>query len=305
MKAFELTLLGTSSSQPAFGRFPSSQLLQYDNHYFMIDCGEGIQIQLSRYKIKRNRINTIFISHLHGDHIYGLPGVVTSFLHHQRSEPLRIIGPIGIKAYLETCLGLSEVHLAFRLEIEEKDATRGGIIYENERIMVSAIPLKHRIPTMGFLFTEKEVFYRLIPEKIIAFDLSHEEMHMLKSGKTVFRSEGEPGITPSDVCHPLAKLRSYAYISDTIYDQSVVPIIQGVDVLYHETTYLKDMEKEAIDRMHATSEQAANIASLAGAGRLITGHYSSRYRSIQEFETECREIFTATFLGMEGMVIKI
>ena len=298
-----MTLLGTSSSQPAFDRFPSSQILRYNNDLWMVDCGEGTQIQLTRYKIRRNKIKAIFISHLHGDHLYGLPGVITSFLHYSRTESLKIIGPIGIRAYLDACLGVSESMLNFDLVIEEYDATIARQVYDDHHLEVWSVPLKHRIPTMGFVFREKESDYCLIPEKISELSLTHEEMKALKKGSSIRRQELT--IAPADVCYERLKPRSYAYLSDTVYDEGVIPAIKGVDLLYHETTYLSELTKEAIHRMHSTTTQAATIALKAEVGRLIIGHYSSRYRSLDGFENECRDVFSASFLGVEGRIYRV
>ncbi|MBK7007884.1 MAG: ribonuclease Z [Saprospiraceae bacterium] len=304
MNDFELTLLGTSSSQPAFGRFPTSQILRYHNDLYMIDCGEGTQIQLSQFKIKRNLIGVIFISHLHGDHIFGLPGVITSFLHYSRTTPLHIIGPIGIKKYVDTCIELSGSQLNYVLNVTEFDANIAQTLYEDRYLSVRSLPLKHRLPTMGFIFEEQPQPRKLRPEKIEMFGLSHQEIKTLKADQTVVR---EDGITlhPDEFNYPKSRPRRYAFLSDTIYDPSLVEAIREVNVVYHETTYLNDMEKEALMRMHATSLQAANIAAAAHAGMLITGHYSSRYKDISAFETECRTIFENTQLGLEGRVYPI
>ena len=304
MKEFELTLLGTSSSQPAFDRFPTSQVLRYHNDLYLIDCGEGTQIQLSRYKIKRNAIKAIFISHLHGDHIFGLPGVVTSFLHYSRKSPLLIYGPVGIKAYLDNCLGLSQAQLNFDLYVNEFDASKAALVFEDHNLIVSSLPLQHRLPTMGYLFTEKEQERKLDIKKLPIYRLTVDEMKMLKKDMPVHRHP-EQSITPDEVCLPKQKLRSYAFLSDTVFLPSIVPLIEGADVLYHETTYLNNMEKEAELRQHATAGQAAEIARRAGVGLLITGHYSSRYKNLDDFLVECKAVFLNTRLGLEGNVYSI
>ncbi len=304
MNAFELTLLGTSSSQPAFDRFPTSQVLRYHNDLYLIDCGEGTQIQLSRYKIKRNQIKTIFISHLHGDHIFGLPGVVTSFLHYSRKEPLLIIGPVGIRQFVDTCLGLSQAQLNFELNIAEYDASVSQTVYTDGNLEVKSLPLSHRLPTMGYLFKERIQERNLDVQKLPIYRLSVDEMKTLKTDRAVIRSNGQR-VEPDEVCLPKTALRTYAFLSDTVFLPSIVDEIKGVDVLYHETTYLNDMEKEAILRQHSTSGQAAEIAKRAQAGLLITGHYSSRYKLLDAFLTECSEIFPNTRLGREGEVYSI
>ncbi len=304
MPDFELTILGTSSSQPAFGRYPSCQILQCGSDIYMIDCGEGSQMQLSNYHIKRSKIKAIFISHLHGDHIYGLPGVVTSFMHFDRKEKLLLIGPKGLKYYIESSLAASQAKLGFSLEIQEYDPTISQVVLHDSNIKVTSIPLKHNIPTMGYLFTEEVNYLRLNKNFIRTLDLSHEEMKALKNGKDILYQDGNL-IRSADACLPKNEGMSYAYISDTAYNESILPLIENVDVMYHETTYLNDMQEEAAARMHSTSVQAATIASKAKAGKLICGHYSSRYKFIEQFETECKSIFADTILGIEGLNMQI
>jgi ribonuclease Z len=304
MPDFELTILGTSSSQPAFGRFPSCHILQCGNNLYMIDCGEGSQMQLSRFHIKRSKIKTVFISHLHGDHIYGLPGVITSFMHFNRQEPLTIIGPYGIRFYIEASLQASKALLGFDLDIHEYDAAIHQQMYTDEKIDVLSIPLLHNIPTMGFLFKEQVNYLRLDKNFIQNLDLSFDEMRALKNGEDILYKDGQT-IKSEEACLPKNKGVTYAYLSDTAYNEDVVPLIKDVDVIYHETTYLHDMHTEATARLHSTSIQAASIAKMANVGTLICGHYSSRYKSIEQFENECKSIFPNTILGKEGLSLKI
>jgi ribonuclease Z len=304
MPDFELTILGTSSSQPAFGRFPSCHILQCGNNIYMIDCGEGSQMQLSKYHIKRSKIKTIFITHLHGDHIYGLPGVVTSFMHFNRQDSLTIIGPHGIKYYIEASLQASKAMLGFDLIVQEYDASVHQSLYIDEKINVQSIPLVHNIPTMGFLFREQVNYLRLDKNFIANLDLSFDEMKALKNGEDIVY-KNELTIKSTDACLPKNKGVTYAYLSDTAYNEDVVSYIQDTDVIYHETTYLKDMNEEATARMHSTSIQAATIAKKANVGTLICGHYSSRYKSIDLFEEECKSVFPNTILGKEGLSLKI
>jgi ribonuclease Z len=302
MPNFELTILGTSSSQPAFGRFPTCQILQCGNNLYMIDCGEGSQIQLSKYSIKRAKIKVIFISHMHGDHVYGLPGVITSFMHYNRKDELIIVGPNGIKLFVDSCLAASQAHLGFPLTIQEFDTTSSQTLYSDTAVNVSSIPLYHGIPTMGFLFTEIVNYRRLNKAFISSLQLSHDEMKDLKKGIDVHRPDGKI-VRSEDACLPINLPMKYAFLSDTSYNESVVPIIQNATVIYHETTYLQDMESEASARFHSTTLQAATIAKKANVGKLICGHYSSRYKSIDAFEQECRSIFTESYLGYEGLTM--
>lgn len=299
MSDFEVTLLGTSSSQPSHGRFPTSQIVKYDESLYMIDCGEGTQIQLLNFKVKRNRIKVIFVSHLHGDHIFGLPGLVTSFMHYSRVDPLLIIGPFGIKAFIETCLETSASGLQYELIIREVDATIAQHLYSDDLIDVTSIPLKHRIPTMGFSIKENLVKFKINPKKIEEYGLKYHMIKMLKSGENVTLENGYV-ITPEEACFPKHQARRYVYLSDTVYDETLIPQIENAELIYHETTYLNDMEAAALDRMHSTSGQAATIAKKANVAELIIGHYSSRYKDVRVFEKECRAIFPNTKLGIEG-----
>lgn len=304
MPDFELTILGTSSSQPAFGRFPSCHILQCGNNLYMIDCGEGSQMQLSKYNVKRSKIKTIFITHMHGDHIYGLPGVVTSFMHFNRQEALTIVGPYGLKHYIEVSLQASKAMLGFDLIIHEHDASIHQTVYSDEKIRAQSIPLTHNVPTMGFLFNEQVNYLRLDKNFIQNLELSFDDMKALKNGYDIVYKDGKT-IKSSEACLPKNKGVSYAYLSDTAYNEDIIPLIAEVDVIYHETTYLNDMNREATARMHSTSIQAATIAKMANVGTLICGHYSSRYKSIDQFEEECKSIFPNTILGKEGLCLKI
>lgn len=299
MSDFEVTLLGTSSSQPSHGRFPTSQLVRYDESLYMIDCGEGTQIQLLNLKVKRNRIKVIFISHLHGDHIFGLPGLVTSFMHFSRKEPLTIIGPIGLKNFLETCIQASASVIGFELTIKEVDANVSQLIYTDNLMDVFSVPLKHRIPTMGFCFKENLLKFKINPLKIEQYNIKYQMIKQLKSGLDVVLDDGYV-LTPQEACFPKLKARSYFFLSDTVYDETLIPIIEHAELIYHETTYLKDMNAEALERKHSTTEQAAWIAKKANVGEMIIGHYSSRYKDLKFFELECKAIFPNTKLGIEG-----
>lgn len=299
MADFEITLLGTSSSQPSHGRFPSSQLVKYDETLYMIDCGEGTQIQLLHFRVKRNRIKVIFISHLHGDHIFGLPGLITSFMHYSRVDPLHVIGPFGIKLFLETCIQTSASEIGFDLIIQEVDAAQYQTVYADSLITVDALPLKHRIPTMGFIVKENLEKYKINPLKIEEYGLKYHMIKALKNGDDVVLEDGRV-VTREEACFPKQKARRYVYLSDTVYDEDLIPYIEKAELIYHETTYLKDMNETAMERMHSTTEHAALIAQKADVGELIVGHYSSRYKDVRFFETECRELFPATFLGIEG-----
>jgi ribonuclease Z len=300
----ELTILGTSSSQPTPDRFCTSQILHYKQDLFMIDCGEGAQIQLTRFQIKRNKIKVIFISHLHGDHFYGLPGVLTSFMHYDRTDPLLVIGPIGIKKYIEYALQSSNAFLQFELQIKELENTTSEIVYKSDELTVTSVPLIHNVYCNGYLFEYTPQTRKIKANLIEKYALDYEAIKLLKQNQPVTTKDGNV-IDPDEICFPFQSKKSYAFLSDTGFAPSIIPIIQNASVIYHETTYLKDLTEEAINRKHSTTHQAATIAKSANVGQLITGHYSSRYKDISLFKSECKEIFENTILGIDGLHIAI
>jgi ribonuclease Z len=220
-------------------------------------------------------------------------------MHYSRVEPLLIIGPIGIKSFIETCITTSESVIGFEIIIEEYDAKVSQIVYSDNLIDVTAIPLNHRIPTMGFSIKENLTKYKINPEQIEKHQLKYHSIKQLKEGKNITLENGNI-LTPEEACFPKKKARRYVYLSDTVYDENLIPYIENAELIYHETTYLKDMNDAAIERMHSTTEHAALIAKKANVGRLIIGHYSSRYKDIKLFEHECQAIFPNTLLGIEG-----
>jgi ribonuclease Z len=304
MSDFELILLGTSSSQPVNGRNLTSQLVHYGQSSFLIDCGEGTQMQLSKFKVKRNKIKVILISHLHGDHIFGLPGLLTSFMHYSRKEKLLLIGPFGIAKYVNTSLELSQSYLDFELEIQEYDPAHSQIIFEDDAIFIRSLPLQHRIPTMGFLIKEKLLEPKLDKAKILFYNLSNEEIKSLVQGLKINTEKGE--LSLSNIVHADQNLAaSYAFVSDTKYTEALLPYVMHTTVIYHETTYLHELASVAAERYHSTSVEAAKFATGASAKMLITGHYSSRYKDLDPFYIECTAYFDNTAIGIDGMRVDI
>jgi len=299
-KTFRLTILGSNAAMPAYGRMTSCQAINYNDHYFLIDAGEGAQIRMAEYKVKRNRLRCIFISHLHGDHIFGLPGILTSYNHYNRTTPLHVFGPTGIKAYVEASLAAGQTILRYDLVITEMDHTAAEVIWKSHELNVTAFPLKHRIETYGYRFDEQLSQYNIISEKIAEHQLTIPEIKLIKSGQNI--REGDATLNYLDLVHPRDQPRSYAYCSDTLYDETIIPTIKDVTVLYHETTYTSEFEKEAAERFHTTGKQAAQIATLASAETLITGHYSSRYRRGDEPYQEAKSHFTQTLKGYDGFI---
>lgn len=302
-KKFEVTILGVNSAFPIHGRHPSCQIVNYDDRLIMIDCGEAAQIQLSKYSIKKGKIEHIFISHLHGDHCYGLPGLLTSFSLQGRKKALFLHGPIGLKKFLSSVFEASEAHFSYELNVIEYDTEVPSIISIDKSLQVETFPMKHRIPTMGFRVCEHVVSFNLRPESIPTYELTVEEIKGIKKGNSISR---EGRVIPHDkLVFPKQKERSYAYCSDTVYDEDLIPYINNSTLLYHETTYLDDMEELAKQRMHSTLGQAIDIAQSANIDRLITGHYSSRYQNLDLFLEQGLSRMPGLLLGREGEVYKV
>jgi len=302
--SWRLLILGSNAAMPNHGRITSSQVLLTDSHYYQIDCGEGTQMRLSQYKVKRNRISVIFISHLHGDHIYGLPGLITSYFHFSRKEDLHIIGPPGIKKMIDTLIEISEGHLKFNLHIKEIAAKKKTEVYSDDTLTVYAFPLKHRITTNGYYFEEKPPKANIRKDKIAEYALTVEEILKLKAGEDVLRSNNTR-IRSDEVLHPRDTPLSYAYCSDTSYDPSIVDYIKGVHLLYHESTYLHALAEKAAERGHSTAHEAALIAKAAEVGQLLIGHYSGKYRDVQVLLDEAQETFKNSRRAYDGEIVEI
>ncbi|MEM9548163.1 MAG: ribonuclease Z [Bacteroidota bacterium] len=302
-KKFEVTILGVNSAYPIHGRHPSCQIVNYNDRLYMIDCGEAAQIQLSKYSIKKGKIDHVFISHLHGDHCYGLPGLLTSFALQGRKSTLHVHGPIGIQKFIEDIFKASGAFMPFDLDICEYDTEVETKINVNPNLTVETFPLKHRVPTMGFRFKENLVEWNIRSEAISRYDLSIEDIKAVKKGKTIVRNGKE--VDAKELTYPKTEPRSYAYCSDTVYDPELIPAIQQTSLLYHETTYLDDLKELAEERMHSTLGQAIDLAVAAGIKRLIIGHFSSRYRNTEVFLDAGIDRFEGLLLGEEGRVYKI
>jgi ribonuclease Z len=302
--ALDLLVLGSNAAMPAYGRFTSAQLLKKDSSYYLIDCGEGTQIRLSQYKVKRNNIKAIFITHLHGDHIFGLPGVLTSFFHFQRKEPLLVYGPPGIKELLENIFRLTECHLAYEINIIEHSPHGLEPIYKDKHIEVSAFPLQHRIQTNGYKFKEKTNRRKIIKTELAKYNLSVDQIKSIIAEQDIQLVSGEL-ISYNDLLHPQEAPRSFAYCSDTIYDENIIDYVKGVNLLYHETTYMDDLHEKARLRGHSTTLEAARIANLAGVEKLLIGHYSGKYKNVEPLLEEAKTIFPHSLRAYDGEMISI
>lgn len=296
---FELTILGCNSAIPANNRFPTSQVLNVRGHLYLIDCGEGTQVRLRDNRIKRSKINQIFISHLHGDHVYGLIGLLSSYGLNGRKEPLHIYCPPHLDEMINIQIKYTAHPLPFSLEFHITDTEKHQLLFEDKYVEVYSIPLIHRVPTHGFLFKEKQQSNSMIPERIEKYNIPFNEIQRIKDGGDWITPNGNT-IPHSKLTHPAPVPRSYAFCSDTAYNEAIIPIIKGVDLLYHESTFLHSEMEFAEKTKHSTTIQAATIAKKAEVGKLVLGHYSSRYVELDELQDEAKSVFPNTELGLEG-----
>jgi len=303
--AINLTILGCHSATPRTNSHTTSQFLEINNRHFLIDCGEGTQVQLRKYKIKFSKISRIFISHLHGDHFFGLIGLISTFGLLNREKELHIYGPKGIKEIIILQLRLSKSWLNFDLFFHELDSVESEMIFEDEKVAVYTIPLKHRVYTNGYLFKEKIGERKLNIEAIRQYkEIEICDYQNLKNGKDYTLKNGEIISNKMLTFNP-AKPLSYAFCSDTQYKPEMTSIIKNVDLLYHESTFLKDRENLCKKTGHSTAEQAARIAKQAQVTQLILGHYSSRYKDLDVFKQEAKTVFNEVVLAEAGMEICI
>jgi ribonuclease Z len=295
---FFVTILGSNSAVPSRGRYPSAQLLECDEASILIDCGEGTQMRMMDYQLKRGKIDTILISHLHGDHFFGLPGLLTSYILMGRTLPLRIYGPKGLGDVLEATLDFSRIPRNFEMDLVEIEGQEEQVLFERGALKVTAFPLQHRIPTFGFKIEDQRRKMRLLREKIEEYHCSVEEIQGLLKGEDLLR--GVTVLPNAMFTEGERKGRSYAYCSDTLFDKSIAEYVREVSCLYHESTFLEDMIDQASARYHSTAGQAARIAQLAQAGSLLLGHYSNRYGQLEAFRKEASIVFEPVYLSASG-----
>lgn len=296
---FEVTILGNTSSIPVHGRNHTSQLVKLGSELMLIDCGEGTQMQLRRFRLKYSKINYIFISHLHGDHYLGLIGLLSSFHLVRRSNPLTIFGPKGLDEIISTHFRWSNTQLTYSIDFHITTDDGFNLLVNTPQLMVYSFPLRHRLPTTGFLIKEKAGLRNLIKSKLEAEKLPVEAIQSLRKGMDYIGVDGS-FYPVREYCYPQEPTRTYAYCSDTIYWPELKEYIAEVDLLYHESTFL-DAEKERAElTMHSTAGQAASIAAASSVKKLILGHFSSRYKDLNPMLEEAKPIFENVELSVEG-----
>lgn len=302
--SFRITILGSSGAVPAYGRYPSAQLVEIQNEHFLVDCGEGAQMQLARFNGNIHRLDHIFISHLHGDHYLGLMGLLFTMHLHHREKDLHIYSQHGLHDIITTQLRYSRSVPNFTIRLHTLSPHSREIIFENKWLTVETIPLYHKLPCTGFLFREKEKPRRIDKDRLPE-GLPHYRMNELKAGLDLKDEAGNVLYKNSDLTLPPHQSRSYAYCSDTAYTESIVEQISKVNVLYHEATFVEGDKIKAAETLHSTALQAAQTALKAKAGKLLVGHFSARYRELDQLLTEARSVFPETYLATEGEIFTI
>jgi len=299
---FKLTVLGCGSAVPTLKNIPTAQLLNVNERFFLIDCGEGTQVQLKKYKINLQRITHIFISHLHGDHYFGLIGLINSMHLHGRKKELHIYAHINLKKIIDLQLESSNTQLSFPLFFHPISEDKENILFEDETILVENILLNHSISCSGFLFKEKTKKRKINNNKIIEYNIPHDKLNGIRDGADWMNSTGQ--IIKNDILTlPNNKPHRYAFCTDTKYNFDLIKKIQDVDLLYHEATFKEDMKKRADETGHSTTTQASEIARNGKVKMLMIGHFSQRYMNLDELLIEAQKGFKNTILAKPGLVV--
>ncbi|WCT09950.1 ribonuclease Z [Mucilaginibacter jinjuensis] len=301
---FEVTILGSSSATPIYNRNPTAQALNINERLYLIDCGEGTQQQMLKFDVKASRIDHIFISHLHGDHYLGLVGLLSSLHLNGRVKPLKLFGPPALKEIIDIQFKYSETTLHYELEFYPTDPSGPQIILENHDIIVETIPLDHRIACTGFIFKQKKTLRKLIKEKIEALEIPVSFYSQLKRGLNYVAPDGTVYHNDELTIDSVAP-KMYAYCSDTLYNQQYFEQIANANLLYHEATFLHNMLDRALQTHHTTAWQAADVALQTNAQQLLIGHFSARYKTLNELLDEARSVFPNTELAIEGKTFTI
>ena len=296
--------MGCGSALPTTRHLATSQVVDLRDKLYMIDCGEGTQVQMRRMRVRFGRLAHIFISHLHGDHCFGLPGLISTLGMLGRTGELVVHGPKEVESYLRPVMDLFCRGMEFEVRFNPVDTRSHSLVMEDRSLSVYSIPLKHRIPTCGYLFAEKPKEAHIIREMTDFYQVPVRCMKDIKQGLDYVTPEGEV-VPNSRLTRPAAPPKRYAFCSDTAYNRSIIPIIEGVDLLYHEATFAECDLARAKETFHSTARQAAEIARDARVKRLVIGHYSARYEDLSELHREAEAVFPGTILGNEGMVITV
>jgi ribonuclease Z len=302
--SFSLTILGSSSALPTSNRFLTAQILNVNERFFLIDCGEGTQIQLRRCKIPFGKVNHIFISHLHGDHVFGLPGLLSTFNLLGRVTDLHIYAHKNLKQILNQFLGQFYTNLGYNLIYHTLNEEEFSVIYEDKTMEVFSFPLKHRIPCWGFLFREKQKMRNISKEAISFYNIPVKEIVNIKNGADFINNDGEV-IPNNKITKEPHSSKSFVYMSDTEFLPDIASKIQNVDLLYHESTFLKEDIELAHSTGHSTSIEAAKMASLTNAKKLVIGHFSTRYKTYEIFKSQASEVFQNVLLAEDGATYQI
>lgn len=287
-----------------YGRNHTAQVVRFGQEFLLLDCGEGTQLQLRKYKVKHSKISHIFISHLHGDHYLGLIGLLSSYHLSKRTEPIQLFGPRGLDEIITTHFRWSNTRLSYPLHFTETSTSGEVLLLEHPLFRVSSFPLQHRIPTTGFLIKEKEGPRSLIKEKLQGSSLPLAAIQFLRAGKDYLASDGTSHQV-IDYCHPHPPLRSYAFCSDTAFNPELCTYLGGVDLLYHESTFMEADQLRAKETYHSTAKQAAQIAVGSGVKKLLLGHFSTRYSDLSDLLAEAQTIFPNSCLSEEGITYPI
>ena len=295
----DVTILGNNSALPAFGRHPTAQAVNLDGEILLLDCGEGTQIQMQQFGIRWRKVQHIFISHLHGDHYFGLPGLLNSMSLLGRASPLYLHAPKALETIIQDILKVADTRLSYEYNFNPLPENETSMLVDNKLYSVFAFPVEHRIGCHGFLITKKTKGRKILPEKCSEYDIPAYFFERLKRGEDYQRKDGF--IVENEwVTEAGPKEKKYAYCADTIYTESFIGHIQGTNTIYHECTYLDADSAKATARFHSTAKQAASIALKAGAHQLLLGHFSSKYRELDEFKTEAETIFPNVIVTREG-----
>lgn len=297
-RMFGITILGNNSAVPAHDRHPTAQAVTIAGEVLLLDCGEGTQMQIKNYHVKRSRITRIFISHLHGDHYFGLIGLISSMALINRTTPLHLYGPAPLKELIDLQLSVSDSILPYELIFHPLEGP--AVLVQTAKYRIETFPVEHKIPCYGFLIRENHAPRKIDPDLTRQYEVPQAYFEKLQWGADYQTKDGRL-LKNEMLTVPGRKNLSYAYCADTLFTDSFLPFIKQVDVLYHESTYLDDFAEQAKNRFHSTAKQAAMIAERAEVGRLLLGHFSSKFKGVQPFEAEARAVFPYTDLSQEGV----